>query len=206
VNSVQLSLIHRNIESSWKATGLHPFNGTPPFTREQEKQEQKDVRESGLVPPDPHPAVTTGKRAIRLTGLVTTEEAIEQIAIAEAEAAKRRVKAPLQKIRKQSFVPDGPIMNEIENCPDLDDVGDYFVVQDKNPAPRPRGRPRSVASGPLPPAKPHRGRGRPSSRVIVTAVPSIPGKRRGRPRKSVPAKLMQNQQPKQRGRHRSNSK
>jgi len=87
-------LIQRNIESSWSASKLHPFDGIPPFTREQEQQEQKDIDGSGISTKTP-----TTKKVVRLTGagVVTTPEAIEQIALAEAEAVKGKIK-PSQRI------------------------------------------------------------------------------------------------------------
>jgi len=183
VNSVQTALIQSNIESSWRATKLHPFDGTPPFTREKEKEEQKEIDQSGLAP-----STSKRKKIVRLTGVVTTPEAIEQIALAEAQAAKGRIKAPLQKIEQESFVPDGPITKVIETCPSLDDVGDYIVLEDPTPVRRGRGRPpKEDGNKSAPKKKSRRSRGRPSIIVVPAEKKlSVPPKRPGRPRKAHP--------------------
>ena len=96
-----------------------------------------------------------------MTGVVTTPETIEQIALAEAQAAKGRIKARPQKIEQDSLVSDGPITKVMETCPSLNDVGDCIVLEDPTPVRRGRGRPRKKdANKPAPKIRSRKSRGR----------------------------------------------
>jgi len=173
VNSVQMSLIYRNIVSSWKTSKLYPFDGTPPFSPEDEQNEQKEIEDTGIVPPAPR------SKVVRLTGVITTEEAINDIR--QVIETRMRIKAARSKIERRCTVVLGTVTEEIDTSDGT--VGNFIELKGV-PVKRPRGRPRSVTSGVNPPPKTGRSRGRPSCTVRQsTAISTIRGKSRGRPRK-----------------------
>ena len=170
VNSVQAALIYRNVVSSWRASKLCPFDGTPPFSPEQEQEEHKQIEDTGIVRKSPR------SKIVRLTGVVTTDEAIRDISIAIQKRGK--IKAPTHRIERPSCVGFGPVTEEID--PDDSDVENSIELEDEA-VKRPRGRPRSTINHT---SKSGRSRGRPSCSVIQsTALTSVRVRSRGRPRK-----------------------
>ncbi len=107
------------IISSWRATGLHPFNGVPPITKKSSDEMLREMHVCENLGVEPRPR---SKDSITITGVVNNDEGIERFKqlLAHKELKPRRYAG---KYSCLTSVENS--VNRIDIVNGNEDVGDY---------------------------------------------------------------------------------
>ena len=110
-----LSVLNRgNINSAWKASGLHPFNGVPPVTEDECNKMLKEMFVCENLGVEPRPRTS---KSILIIGLVNNEEGLERF--------RKLLQDKDLKPRKYRGRYDNGT-SRIEIATENEDVGDYI--------------------------------------------------------------------------------
>ena len=118
INSLN-ALTRGNIVSAWKASGLHPFNGKPPVTKEYCDSMRKEMFMCENLGVTPRPRTSD---SIVIVGLVNNKEGIERFKklLQEKELKPRRYRGSFKQ---------GNLSSKIEIVTENEDVGDYIDLE-----------------------------------------------------------------------------
>ena len=118
------------IIASWATSGLFPFTGEPPQSKESSEtllREMYACDELG-VPPEP-----PDENTVFLTGVVNTDEAIERFKLLLAQ--KKKLKPRRYKGQYKYHNSQGTTTSRIDVLNDNEDVGDYAqLLQNDDPS------------------------------------------------------------------------
>jgi len=122
--NVMTTLKARSITSSWTASGLHPFTGLPPITREKaDRMLREKYACDALSGKAEEPR--NERHSITITGLVNTEEGMRKF---EQLLQHKQLKPSKYRGKYQCLTTCGNRMNRIDIVNENEDVGDYVTV------------------------------------------------------------------------------
>ena len=123
IQNVLLTLKPRSIASSWAASGLHPFTGVPPITKQLSNSMLREMYACDTLSASIRPR---SKNTIIITGLVNSDEGIERFKqlLLQKELKPRRYKG-----QYRSLTSTENSVNSIDIVNENEDVGDYVTME-----------------------------------------------------------------------------